>query len=330
MATVSEALRSAVGELTEAGVESAAHDARALMAQALSESRGERVGPMDLVLRGSHPTPEDFPGMLARRVAREPLQWILGTGTVAGLDLAVGPGLFIPRPETDLLIDWAAGEAQRRAALSDGTGGRDAALVARILPRTLTVVDLCSGPGTIALGTAHLMTARGLADILDIRVVGLEINGAAVDAARANTLSWKDAGHVDDRIAVEFHVADVSSPDAVIGLGFVASGDIVVSNPPYVPETTEVSPEVARDPREAVFSGEDGLELMRPLSHVIDMVAAPTSVVGVEHDDGTGQGVRDLLAGVGVRDLVQHRDFAGRDRFVTGRVHRDPGHRPAR
>ena len=322
--TVSAALREAVPALVRAGVESAGHDARVLMAAALEQESGTTVTPLDIVMRGGDPVPSGFAGLLERRVSREPLQWILGRAPVMGIDIEVGPGVFIPRPETDLLIDWVAGEAERRVAR------REHGLFSRLLEPTLTVVDLCSGPGTIALGVAHELTARRIPDTVSVRVVGLEITADGVDRARGNARRWVAEGHVDPRIRVEFHQADVSRREDVIALGLVNSADIVASNPPYVPESTEVSPEVARDPHDAVFSGEDGLTLMRPLAGVIDLVAATSAGVAVEHDDSTGPAVRRLLADAGLTDLVQHRDLAGRDRFVTGQVHRDPGHRPAR
>ena len=334
---MSQAIRAAVADLTAAGVESAAHDARVLMAEAInrenSKDTGEGVGTgtaapvtaMDLVMRGSDPAPEGFDVLLARRVDREPLQLILGVGRVVGLDLPVAPGLFIPRPETDLLIEWAAGQVQDRADVL-ASGG----LVARLTEPSVTVIDLCSGPGTIILGLAHLLTARGVADRVDLRLVGLEIDPAAVNAATRTAADWVEQGHISERIVIEFHQGDVSTPAPVMRHGLVAAADVVVSNPPYVPENTEVSPEVRKDPHRAVFSGDDGLDLLRTMAAVADMAAAPVAVVGIEHDDSNGAGVRELLAEVGMTDLAQHRDFAGRDRYVTGRVHRDPGHRPAR
>ncbi|MDN6386178.1 MAG: peptide chain release factor N(5)-glutamine methyltransferase, partial [Corynebacterium sp.] len=232
-ASVSAALRDAASALSSAGVESAAHDARVLMAAALTRESGVDVGPLDLVMRGGDAVPASFATMLQRRVEREPLQWILGYGTVAGIDLAVGPGVFVPRPETDLLIDWVAGEAQRRVAL------REDPLFARLLEPTLTIVDLCSGPGTIALGVAHERGTRGIVDAVDavdavgVRVIGLEITAQGVEQARDNHRTWVAEGHVDPRIAVEFHRADVATPEDVVALGLVASADIVASNPPY-------------------------------------------------------------------------------------------------
>lgn len=320
--TVSAALREAVPALVEAGVESAAHDARVLMAAALEQETGTTVSPLDLVMCGGDTAPALFVELLQRRIAREPLQRILGHGSVMGIDLAVTPGVFIPRPETDLLIDWVAREAERRVSR------REHGLFSRLLEPTLTIVDLCSGPGTVALGVAHELSVRGIPEKVSVRVVGLEITEEGVHLARRNAGSWVDDGHVDSRVQVQFHRADVSAPADIVALGLVNSADVVVSNPPYVPETTPVSPEVAQDPHNAVFSGADGLALMRPLAGIIELVAAPSAAVAVEHDDSTGEAVRELLVDAGVSDVVQHRDLAGRDRFVSGQVHRDPGHRP--
>lgn len=326
--TVSAALRSAVTTLIDAGVPSAAHDARELMAAALTAATGSTVTPMDLVLRGGDPVPASFPPMVERRAAREPLQFILGTAPVVGVDLAVGPGVFIPRPETDLLIDWAA------SRITDWeTRRRSTPLRAALVPPRFTVVDFCSGPGTISLGLAHMLTRSRLADRLDLRIIGIELSPTALDYAGRNLSDWQARGDIDPRIAVEFHRGDATDAALVIGLGLVAGADLVLSNPPYVPEghhgehVAAADPEVGADPHEAVYSGADGLELMRPLARIIAMTCAPRAEIAVEHDDATGQQVRELLADAGIADPVQHRDFAGRDRFVTGAVRRDPGDR---
>lgn len=333
--TVSTALRAAVTTLTGAGVPSAAHDARELMAAALTRDAaatgGDPVTALDLVLRGGDAVPASFATLVERRAAREPLQFILGVAPVVGIDLAVGPGVFIPRPETDLLIDWAA------SRVSDWDRRRSSSpLRGALVPPRFTVVDFCSGPGTVSLGLAHLLTRAGLADRVDLRIIGIELSRTAVDYADRNLADWRARGDIDPRISVGFHRGDATDVALVTGLGLVAGADLVLSNPPYVPEgehgeqVEAADPEVGADPHEAVYSGADGLELMRPLSRVIALTCAPHAEVAVEHDDATGTRVRDLLADAGVADLVQHRDFTGRDRFVTGAVHRDPGDRGVR
>lgn len=307
--------------------------AAALTTQAASDGgddAGDAVCATDLVLRGADPAPDAFVELVDRRVDREPLQFILGVAPVVGVDLAVGPGVFIPRPETDLLIDWAASTVRRWERYRSADRRRQA-----LVPPRFTVVDFCSGPGTVSLGLARLLTLDGLVDRLDLRIVGIELDPVALEYAHRNLTDWRQRGHIDPRIAVEFHHGDAADPATVTALGLVAGADLVVSNPPYVPEGVDgenmdaAEPEVAADPYAAVYSGADGLELMRPLAHTIALTCAPRSEVAVEHDDSTGAEVRALLENAGIGETVQHRDFAGRDRFVTGAVHRDPGFRPS-
>lgn len=340
--TVSAALRDAVAVLTRAGVPSAPHDARELMATALDavtsshapdapdgpDDLPRRVTATDLILHADDPVPASFPSMVARRAAREPLQFITGSAPVVGVDLRVGPGVFIPRPETDLLIDWGA-----RTLLRRDTWRRTDALRRSLVPARYTVVDFCSGPGTVSLGLAHLLSRAGLPDRAAVRIVGIERNPTALEYARLNLTRWRRRGDIDVRVDVEFFRGDATDPQLVTALGLVAGADLVLANPPYVPEgdhgqnVAAADPEVAADPPDAVYSGADGLGVMRPLAGVISLTCAPHSRLAVEHDDSTGAEVRRLLEDAGIRDTVQHRDFAGRDRFVSGAVDRDPGFR---
>jgi release factor glutamine methyltransferase len=295
------------------------------MAAPWKQESGTTVTPLDIVMHGGDPARRRFAGLLERRIDREPLQWILGRAPVMGIDIEVGPGVFIPRPETDLLIDWVAGEAERRVAR------REHGLFSRLLEPTLTVVDLCSGPGTIALGVAHELTlTRDPGQGVGARGRTGDHRGRGRPGPRQRpSLGCRGPCRPPDR--VEFHQR---RRVAAGGRHRPRAGELRRHRrlqPPVRPrESTEVSPEVARDPHDAVFSGDDGLALMRPLAGVIDLVASTSAGIAVEHDDSTGQAVHRLLADVGVTDLVQHRDMAGRDRFVTGQVHRDPGHRPVR
>lgn len=300
----------------------------ALTTEAASSGEAE-VRALDLVLCGGDPAPASFDALVERRARREPLQLILGSAPVVGVDLSVRPGVFIPRPETDLLIDWAA------SAVTDRDRRRRASALNRsLVPASVTVVDFCSGPGTVSLGLAHLLTLSGLAERLSVRIVGVEIDPVALGVAQDNLADWRRRGEIDPGITVEFLPGDAADETVVVAAGLVAAADLVLANPPYVPEGDDggnvaaADPEVRADPHCAVYSGADGLDLMRPLSRVIALTCAPVAQVGVEHDDSTGGAVRDLLEAAGVGATVQHRDFAGRDRFVTGTVDRDPGFRP--
>ena len=93
---------------------------------------------------------------------------------------------------------------------------------------------------------------------------------------------------------------------------------MVVSNPPYVPENTPISPEVAADPHDAVFAGADGMSVIVPMMAVVEDLSSPGTVVAVEHDELNGPVTSQCLNDHGFTDAEMHKDLAGRDRFVTG------------
>lgn len=261
---------------------------------------------------------------MARRVGREPLQHIVGSAPFCGVDLAVGPGVFVPRPETELLVAWAV---ERVAALlRDGR-------------RPVRVLDLCSGPGTIALGLAHLLGdvvaaagadrgaggaggagRDGATTAPAVEITGLELSATAVRLAEASHAALRDRALVPAGVTVSFTRADLRERGVVPGLGLAGTADVVLSNPPYVPSGTPVSPEVRADPPEAVFAGADGMAFLPTLLDAALTAAAPGAWIAVEHDDATGPRTAAALAEAGVEGVRGHTDLAGRDRFVTGRV----------
>ena len=274
-------LREAERVLSEAGVASPRVDAELLAAHVVGVPRGRLV----TVPPVGEPAVEEYRALVARRAAREPLQHLLGSAVLGPATLAVGPGVFVPRPETELLLEWGV------RALAD-------------VPSPL-VVDLCTGSGALALAVA---AARP-----DAAVHAVERDPAALAWARRNIAAHVAAGGTP----VALHAADVRAPDLLAELrGRV---DLLVCNPPYVPDGTPVPPEVAAwDPPAAVFGGPDGLEVVRA---VVDRAAAllrPGGWVGVEHDDTHGEAVPELLRPV-FTDVADHRDLAGRPRFATAR-----------
>ncbi|WP_306529764.1 N5-glutamine methyltransferase family protein, partial [Corynebacterium bovis] len=282
------------------------------------------VGMSDVVLRGDDPVPGCWADWVARRVGREPLQHIVGSAPFCGVDLAVGPGVFVPRPETELLVAWAV---ERVAALlRDGR-------------RPVRVLDLCSGPGTIALGLAHLLGdvvaaagadrgaggaggagRDGATTAPAVEITGLELSATAVRLAEASHAALRDRALVPAGVTVSFTRADLRERGVVPGLGLAGTADVVLSNPPYVPSGTPVSPEVRADPPEAVFAGADGMAFLPTLLDAALTAAAPGAWIAVEHDDATGPRTAAALAEAGVEGVRGHTDLAGRDRFVTGRV----------
>lgn len=274
-------LRTAAARLAAAGVPSPDHDAAELLAHALGTTRGQLP-----LVAGVPPEPADtFALLVARRAAREPLQHLTGSASFRHVELQVGPGVFVPRPETELLAGWAVDRA--RAA-----GERP------------VVVDLCCGSGAIALSIAD-------------EVAHAQVHAVELDAAAH---AWADRNLQDS--GVDLRLGDMA--DAFPDLD--AAVDVVVCNPPYIPldAWASVAPEVRdHDPALALWSGGDGLDAMRVLAATAARLLRPGGWVGAEHADVQGESARRVLLDTGrwseVRD---HRDLAGRARFLTARLAR--------
>ncbi len=290
--SVREAVRAATTTLTEAGVDSPEHDARALAVHALGLAR-----PSDLLLVDEleHPAAEVFTELVARRAAREPLQHLTGSVGFRYIELEVGPGVFVPRPETESVVGWAVEQVRAR--------GWAAPLC----------VDLCTGSGTIAFALAN------------------ELPGATVHAVERDeqALIWTRR-NADNRVAagdspVQLHPG--SAEDALPALD--GTLDLVISNPPYV-ATTEAhipDPEVLdHDPGIALWAGEDGLDVIRLVEQAARRLLTPGGLLVVEHSDRQGRSAPALLTGLGGwAEVADHRDAAGRDRFVTAVRAASPG-----
>jgi release factor glutamine methyltransferase len=280
-------LRAAILEaeraLAAAGVESPRVDAELLAAHVVGVPRGRliMVPPID------EPVLVHYRELVARRVTREPLQHVLGTAVFGPVTLAVGPGVFTPRPETELLLEWGL------------TTIADVA--------TPLVVDLCTGSGALALGVA--------ASRPDATVHAVEVDPAALLWVRRNVEAHVAGGGTP----VVVHAADVRQPDLLPDLE--TRVDLVLCNPPYVPDGTPVPPEVAFfDPPLAVFGGPDGLETVRAVATAAAALLRPGGTLGIEHDDSHGDAVPDLLrSSRALTDVEEHSDLAGRPRFATAR-----------
>jgi release factor glutamine methyltransferase len=225
--------------------------------------------------------------LVVRRAAREPLQHLLGTAVLGPVVVAVGPGVFIPRPETELLFEWGL------RAVAD-------------VPSPL-VVDLCTGTGALALAVA--------ASRPDAVVHAVEADSGALSWARRN---------IEDHVAVggtpvTLHAADVRWNDLLIELE--SHVDLVLCNPPYVPDGTRLPPEVTDwDPPGAVFGGPDGLEIIRAVIAVSAGLLRYGGHLAIEHDDTHGEVVPALLRRRRVlTDVEEHHDLNGRPRFATAR-----------
>jgi release factor glutamine methyltransferase len=259
-----------------------------------------------------------FAALVELRARRVPLQHLTGTAPFRHLELRVGPGVFIPRPETELLVDTALHHL-------------------RAGPSSALVVDLCTGSGALALSLA--LEAPGC------RVVAVEASGAALEWARANLADHASAIRAA-RSSAELVAADataVAEPGGALE-HLRARVDLVVSNPPYIPEgAVPRDPEVRdHDPAVALFGGPDGLDVIRKLQVQAAALLREGGMVLIEHADAQGEdaaeiGVPALLrdqparavrdqtgSGEGPdgpapawREVVDHLDLSGRPRYTS-------------
>ncbi|MDF0530316.1 peptide chain release factor N(5)-glutamine methyltransferase [Tsukamurella sp. 8F] len=276
-------LADAAARLADADVPSPRVDAELLLAYVLGVHRGRLAAADDATAEQA----AEYAALVDRRSAREPLQHLTGRAPFGGLELRVGPGVFVPRPETELLAEWA----RRRTP----DGGR--------------IVDLCAGSGALAIQLATTVSGA--------TAVAVERGQEALKYLHAN-VSELGAGRV------QVIAADVTEPGLPARIADLLGGraDVVVCNPPYVPDGAALAPEAAADPVEALFSGPDGLDLIREIGPVIAAIAVPGAPVAVEHDDANADGVMTALTAAGFTGLRRHLDLAGRPRFVTGNTPR--------
>jgi release factor glutamine methyltransferase len=279
------ALDTSMQRLLAAGVESSAAEARWLVRDVL----GTGSGLLDPHTPLTASQAERLIAMVDRRANREPLQHILGTAPFRYLEVEVGPGVFVPRPETELLVDLVLSKENQPAR----------------------VVDLCSGSGAIALSFAQERPAA--------EVWAVEKSPEALEWLERNASLRAEAG---DR-SVHVIAADIADPLLLTDPALLGRQpgriDIVVCNPPYVPTGVQVGPEVGHDPVMAVFSGADGLDTIRVFIPVAQALLRQGGLVAVEHDESHQQAVLELFAAPEWDGVQGHNDLTGRARFVTGR-----------
>ena len=275
-------LAGATARLRDADVPSPEHDAAELLAHVLGTTRGQLVLVEDVAPSAA----AEYDALVTRRAEREPLQHLTGIAWFRHVALAVGPGVFVPRPETELLAGWAVEECAR---CSDGTP---------------LVVDLCTGSGAIAKAVKDEVPAA------EVHAVELD-EGAYGWALRNLTGTDVDLRHGDMATAFDDLVGTV---------------DVLTCNPPYIPLDAweSVAPEARdHDPHLALFSGDDGLDAIRVLEHRAAVLLRPGGVVGFEHADAQGGSAPAVFRASGRwTDVRDHPDLAGRARYTTARLAR--------
>lgn len=270
--------------LEEAGIDTPAHDTALLITHFFGMDRTQ------LLLHGDQPAAPDqeaaFLRALHQRAAYRPLQYILGTWPFMNFELAVGEGVLVPRPETELLVRSLAD------VLGDGP---------------LTGADLCAGSGAVALGLSGLCP--------NAHITAVELSEAALFFLRQNTAACPAisvvAGDVTDRTLP----ARLSLPPL----------DFIAANPPYVTpdEWATLSPEVHQEPAMALLGGADGLSFYRDILHLWSPLLKKGGILAFEIGDTQASSVSALLAAHHFEERSVRKDFADLDRVVIGRTPAD-------
>jgi release factor glutamine methyltransferase len=276
---LSELIARGTAAFQAAEIESAAADAELIVAFVLGISRGELQA--KAITGESVADTAAIEALFARRAAREPLQHLTGEAYFRNLTLKVGKGVFVPRPETELLASLAIDAAKEF--------------------ENPIVVDLCAGSGAVGIAIAT--------ELGDARVFAVEKSEDAFEYATEN---YKKL-----------------APGATVILGDAADAfqelsgkvQVLVSNPPYIPAAmVPIYPEVAlHDPALALYSGDDGLDLIRVISKRGQELLVPGGTIALEHADMQSEAVVQLLLKDGWWEVFDHKDFNGRPRAVTAK-----------
>ena len=280
-----QAIDTAAVALAQAGIDSARIDAELLAAHFAGVDRGR--------LSLTEPTDpgffDCFEAAVRTRARRIPLQHITGTAAFGPVHLHVGPGVFIPRPETEALLEWALRQP---------------------LPDSPVIVDLCTGSGALAVALA---TERP-----DARVIAVDDDPVALRYARRNAPA-----------AVRVLQADVADPGVLSDLAgtvdlVVANPPYI---PTRTAHAAVLEPEVAaHDPAHALYGGPDGMAVISPVVARAADWLTDGGLLAVEHDDTTSAATVEVMRAAGVfEDVTPHRDLTGRPRFVTARRTRRGG-----
>ena len=241
-----------------------------------------------------------FREWVQRRAEGEPTRYLVGGCEFMSLAFKIGPGCLIPRPETELLVEEVMARCGKKRGCAPAAEGASAAVAA------VTVIDLCTGCGCVAVSVA--------VHVPESRVMATDLSSSALAMARVNA-----AAHgVADRVA--FLEGDLYEALEAAG---AAPADFLLANPPYVAEAEweALQPEIRNhEPREALVAGPEGTEVIERIVRGAPAYLKPGGTLLVEIGASQGPAVRDLAAGVcGLVDVEIRKDYAGHDRMLVAR-----------
>ena len=277
---LSDALAMASQKLSEVGVPSPQADATWLLCHVLDTNRSDLLTRITFDQELTIEQLADFLAALSRREKREPLQHITGKAAFRSLELMVGPGVFVPRPETEQVVQYAIDYLRQ-------------------LPKPGVAIDLGTGSGAIAIAMAT--------EVPQTKVYAVELSEAAFAYAAKNIEA--NAAMVELRLGAMQNVVS----DLVGGL------DVVISNPPYIPNSAiPKDPEVRNyDPELALYGGEDGLDVIRDISGIAAALLRSGGLLVLEHADGQSEAIRELLLNDGWLSVNAFQDATLRYRTIT-------------
>jgi len=272
----------AIEALASAGIESPEVDAELLIGHVLWLSRGEVQAKAITGTQVSEADSAAIEALIARRAAREPLQHITGRAPFRNLELSVGPGVFVPRPETEQVAQFAIDALAAAASASP------------------IAVDLGTGSGAIALAMAT--------EVPHSTVYGVELSAEAFPWTERN---FRESGATNATAILGDLAEALPELDGKVA--------VVASNPPYIPtDAVPRDPEVRLfDPKLALYGGEDGLDVVRTVSGVGLRLLHPGGTLVLEHGELQAAQIATLLAQDGWHAIASHKDLLGRDRATT-------------
>lgn len=279
--TFKEFLRSGKDQLTAAGYPEV--DAEILLAHVLGISRMDLHNPVTVenainAIGDTVVIEETFWKLLDRRAAHEPLQYLTGTAYFRYLELQVGPGVLVPRPESELLVE---------AVLKNIESRTEAAV---------SVVDLGAGSGALTLAIAT--------EAPRAKLIAVEKDPAALEWLR------KNVSRIDETV----RILESDVEDALDGV----KCDVVIANPPYIPDSQELPVDVAEhEPAVALFGGPDGMEIPRRFINAAARLLKSGGFLAIEHHESQPAAIAEAMAHA-FDEIEIHNDLVGRPRFTTG------------
>lgn len=292
MTDVNQVIQHARRQLLDAGIDSAKAEADIIVAHVLEIGRG-KLGILQALGKDlSSQSESRVTELVEARAARTPLQYLTGTAGFYGLDVQVEPGVFIPRVETEILVETTLQHFDNAVG-------------------PLRVLDLCTGTGAIAAALADQLQQRDV----PVALWAVDVDAAAVDLARRNTAPYK----------VTVLCADATEGDSVLAAApeletLLGAFDAVVTNPPYIPTETPVTqPEAGFDPQRALYGGStDGTGIPRAIADQALRWLAPGGFFIMEHDHThAGELAAALESHDGWRNVATVQDLTQTNRFVT-------------